>query len=368
MYQDLIYQLALRQVPHIGDVHAKILVQQFGNAEAIFRASHSSLEKIEGIGSVRARNIKAFKDFSKGENEIRFMEKYSIRPLFLNDKDYPQRLLNCYDSPTLLFYKGTANLNAPRIIAIIGTRSNTDYGRKATGQLINEISVYDVLIVSGLAFGIDAIAHRSALKNNLPTVAVIAHGMDHLYPPEHGGLAREMLQNKGGLLTEHRSDIKPDKHHFPVRNRIVAGMSDAVVVVETEIKGGSMITADLANGYNKDVFAIPGRTNDIKSSGCNHLVRTNKAILLTGGEQLIETMGWASRIAVTPLSKQKELFIELSPAEKSIFDLLNEKELTHIDELNIRSGLSGSQLAAAILNLELNMIITSLPGKLYKIS
>ena len=285
----------------------------------------------------------------------------------MTDKDYPQRLLNCYDSPTLLYYRGTADLNASKIIAIVGTRNNSDYGKQATEKLIKELATQNVLIVSGLAFGIDAIAHKSAIKNQLPTVGILGHGLDQIYPFEHSGLAKDMIKHRGGLLTEFRSHSKPDKHNFPIRNRIVAGMSDATIVIETGIKGGSMITAELANGYNKDVFAFPGRTNDTKSAGCNYLIKNNKAILLTDAQELIEMMGWEDK-EVKGEKSQKEIFIELSKDEKLIIDILKEKESAHIDEINLKSGLNSSSVAAVILNLELQNVILSLPGKIYQLA
>lgn len=366
MTNDLLYQLALTQVPHIGCVHAKQLIQQFHSAEAIFKARAAELEKIEGIGTVRARCIKTFNEFTQAEKEISFIEKYKIKPLFLNHPEYPQRLLHCYDSPTLLFYRGTANLNTARIIAVIGTRSNSMYGKHVTEKLIKDLAGYDVLVVSGLAFGIDAIAHKTALNNNLPTVGVLAHGLDSLYPSEHTHLAKDMIKQGGGLLTEFYSDITAEKHHFPNRNRIVAGMSDAVIVIETGVKGGSMITADLANGYNRDVFAFPGKVTDAKSAGCNALIKNNKAVLLTEGQELAEMLGWSMPVPKNP-QPQKELFINLNDEEKTIVEILSEKQSVHIDELNLRCGLSTSTMAAAILNLELQNIVQVLPGKIYQL-
>lgn len=373
MTNELLYQLALTEVPNIGCVHAKILVQEFGSAENIFKSKLQHLEKIEGIGTIRAKSIKTFADFSKAEDEIKFIEKYKIKPLFLTDKNYPKRLLNCYDSPTLLFYKGDADLNAAKIIAIIGTRTHTDYAKQQTEKLIKELSAgsggkeQNVLVVSGMAYGVDAIAHKAAIKNDLPTVGVLGHGLDQIYPTEHAGLAKDMLKHGGGLLTEFRSKTKPDKHNFPTRNRIVAGMSDATIVIETGIKGGSMITAELANGYNKDVFAFPGKVTDQKSAGCNYLIKSNKAMLLTDAQELIEVMGWEERSQKPGVRSQKELFIELSKEEKIVIDILKEKETVSIDEINLRSGLSSSAVAAAILNMELQGVVSSLPGKLYKL-
>jgi len=219
-----------------------------------------------------------------------------------------------------------------------------------------------------MAYGIDAIAHKTSLKNDLATVGVLGHGLDQIYPPDHSNLAKDMLKHGGGLLTEFRSNTKPDKHNFPTRNRIVAGMSDATVVIETGEKGGSMITAELANGYNKDVFALPGKVTDNKSAGCNFLIRNNKAMLLTDAEELIEVMGWEEKTQKSNSKSQRALFIELSKEEKIIVDILNEKETVHIDELNFKSGLSNSSMAAAILSLELQGVVATLPGKLYKLN
>lgn len=367
LHSELLYQLALTEIPQIGCVQAKILIEHFHDAEAIFKAKHSSLRNIEGIGEIRARSIKSFTGFSKAEEEIKFIQQYKIKPLFLTDKDYPKRLLNCYDSPTLLFYKGNADLNTSKIIAIIGTRTHTEYAKHITDKLVKGLASQNILIVSGMAFGVDAIAHKAALRNDLPTAGVLAHGLDQIYPPEHSNLAKDMIKHGGGLLTEHRSKTKPDKHHFPVRNRIVAGMSDAVIVIETGVKGGSMITAELANGYNKDVFAIPGKVTDNKSAGCNYLIKNNKALLLTDAEELIEVMGWEEKSRKSGVRSQREIFIELTKDEKAVIDILKEKEMVHIDEINLRSGLSSSTIAAVILNLELRGVISSMPGKMYQL-
>lgn len=366
MNADLLYQLALTLVPNIGDVQAKILMNHFGDAASVFKAHKSTLEKLEGIGAVRAGSIKGFNDFRVAEKELQFLQKYGLKTLSLSDKEYPQRLLNCYDSPTLLFYKGTADLNASKIIAIVGTRANTDYGKGFTEKLVADLAHQNVLIVSGLAFGIDATAHKSALKNDLRTVGIVGHGLDKIYPPEHAGLAKDMIGEGGGILSEFFSGTKPDKHNFPLRNRVVAGISDATVVIETNIKGGSMITAKLADAYNRDVFAVPGRTTDKNSSGCHYLIKNNKAILLTDAEDLIDVMGWKEKKANH--RKQKELFIELTSDEKLIVAILGEKETVAIDEINLRSGLSSSAVAAAILSLELQGVVGSLPGKMYKLS
>ena len=367
MADDLLYQLSLTLIPNIGPVQAKILLQHC-NAEEIFHAKKSFLEKIEGIGPVRASSIAAFKDFTQAEEEIKFIEKYKIKTLFLTDNNYPKRLLNCYDSPTLLFYKGEADLNASKIVAIVGSRSHTDYGKQVTEKIIKELVSQNILVISGMAYGIDAIAHKAALKNQLSTAGVLAHGLDQIYPAEHAGLAKDMIKHNGGLLTEFRSNSKPDKHNFPTRNRIVAGMSDATIIIETGIKGGSMITAELANSYNKEVFALPGKITDNKSVGCNYLIKNNKAMLLTDAEELVQIMNWGESKKKPSVASQKQLFIELTADEKVVVNILQEKEKVHIDEINSKSGLSSSAVAAGILNLELQNVILSLPGKLYQLA
>jgi len=367
MNDELLYQLLLTLIPNIGPVQAKILLNHY-DVQDIFKAKKSALEKLEGIGTIRAESIKSFIDFSIAEQEIAFIEKYRIKPLFITHKDYPKRLLNCYDSPTLLYYKGETDLNREKVIAIIGTRNHTEYGKQITEKLIEELREQNTAVISGLAYGIDAIAHKAALKNNLLTVGVLGHGLDQVYPAQHTGLAKEMLKAGGGLLTEFRSKSKPDKHNFPIRNRIVAGISDATIVVETGIKGGSMITAELANNYNKDVFAFPGKVTDTKSAGCNYLIKNNKAVLLTDAQELIELMGWEEKSQKSKVRSQRELFIELSNDEKIIIEILKEKNSVHIDEINLKSGLSSSSVAAAILGLELQNVVLSLPGKLYQIA
>ena len=367
MKSELIYQISLTLIPHIGPVQARVLLEHFKSASAIFAAKTSELQRLEGVGEIRAAAIRRFTDFKIAEEEVLFIEKHGITPLFITDEKYPKRLLNCYDAPMLLYYKGTADLNASRTIAVVGTRHNSEYGRQLTEQLIRDLADQPVLIISGLAFGIDAIAHKAALKNDLPTVGVLAHGLDQLYPSEHNTLAKDMIRKGGGLITEFRKNTKPDKHNFPVRNRIVSGMCDAIVVVETGDKGGSMITAELANGYNRDVLAFPGRVSDNKSSGCNSLIKNNKAILLTGAADLLDIMNWADRQKPAP-SSQRTLFIDLNEDEKKVVGVLSEKATTHIDELNLRTGLSPSTIASAILRLELENVVVSLPGKLYQLS
>ncbi|MEJ7625340.1 MAG: DNA-processing protein DprA [Ferruginibacter sp.] len=366
MSNELLYQIALTQVPNIGDIHAKALVNLYGNASDIFKAPKKHLESIEGIGRIRMQSIKNFSGFKICEHEISFIEKYKITSLFITDEKYPRRLLNCYDSPVLLYYRGNANLNVTKIISVVGTRNSSDYGKYVCDSFIEELTNQDILIVSGLAFGIDTLAHKAALKNNISTIGVLAHGLDRIYPHQNKLLAKQMTAN-GGLLTEFKSETIPDRENFPKRNRIVAGLCDAILVIESGKKGGSLITAELGNSYNKDVFAVPGRVNDIKNEGCNYLIKNNKANLVTCADDILELMNWKN-IKKQDRKKQRELFIELTNDEKVVTKILHECEMIGIDELYFKSKLSSSAVASALLMLEMQGIIISLPGKLYKLS
>ncbi|MCH5715873.1 DNA-processing protein DprA [Niabella hibiscisoli] len=237
MNTPLLYQIALTLIPNIGCVQTRNLLEHF-EAEEIFKAPKRLLEKIEGLGEVRIRNIKSFTNFAEAENELAFIEKYKIQPLFIQDEAYPKRLLNCYDAPILLYYKGNTDLNQSKILSIVGSRTHTDYGKEVTETLVASLSNENVLIVSGLAYGIDSIAHKASLKNKVVTLGVLAHGLNKIYPNSHKDMAKEMIQ-QGGLLTEFRHTTKPDRHNFPSRNRIVAGMADATIVIETDIKGAA---------------------------------------------------------------------------------------------------------------------------------
>jgi len=363
--EELKYQISLTLANGIGAVQAKLLLEHFKTAEAIFKARKKELSLIEGIGEIRASQIKAFDNFSEAEDEIAFIEKHHIQALSITNKDYPQKLLHCYDAPTMLYYRGNADLNSQKSISIIGTRTNTDYGKQITEKIIEELQQHNVTIISGLAFGIDAIAHKAAVKNQLPTIGVLAHGLDSIYPTQHKSLAKDMLLN-GGLLTEFRKNTKADKHNFPRRNRIVAGMTNATIVIESSDKGGSMITAELAYNYNRDVFAVPGKITDSKSSGCLKLIQQNKAVLFTSVEQMLEELGWQQKTKNT--KKQRELFIELSDDERIIVDIIKEKDTVSIDEIYLKSNLSSSSVASAILTLELQNVLICMPGKMYKLA
>ncbi|MBN9381587.1 MAG: DNA-processing protein DprA [Chitinophagaceae bacterium] len=373
MEKDTIYQLALGKVPGIGPVYTRRLLHHFGEARAVFQAPESTLINIPGLGSKRAHDIAHFKTFSALEKEQAFLDKYSIRCLFITDPHYPQRLLRCPDAPILLFFKGHADLNATKIISIIGTRSPSEYGRQTTEKLIKDIASLSpgALIISGLAYGIDAVAHKAALKYQLPTVGVLGHGLDQIYPREHTSLAKEML-NTGGLLTKFNIATSPDAYNFPIRNRVVAGISDAVIVTESRSRGGSLLTVDNALTYQRKIFAIPGRITDEKSAGCNTLIREGKTRLLTDAAQLMEEMNWQQPPA-KPASIQTSLFppsIEnpgLTDNERSLLQLFREKQTLSLTDIHAQTHQDAVTLAITLLNLELLGHISTLPGKMYRL-
>ncbi|HTI07759.1 MAG TPA: DNA-processing protein DprA [Puia sp.] len=371
MENDLLYQLALARVHGIGPSYARKLIRRFGNARAIFQADPSSLEEV--CGPKNAEAIVHFDEFFKLEKEQAYLERYSMRCLFITDKDYPQRLLNYADAPILLFYKGNADLNAARVISVVGTRSPSEYGKQATEHLVKQLATCcpGLLIVSGLAYGIDGIAHQAALHNRLPTLGILGHGLDRIYPRQHAPLARQMAQ-QGGLLTQFSVGTEVEDYRFPMRNKLVAALGDALVVIETASRGGSLLTAGNALKYKKKVFALPGRINDPKSSGCNEWIRSGKATLLNDAGQMMEEMGWAHPHA-RPTHTQTSLFpspdeiTDLSENEKRLLYLFREKEnLTH-DELSAASQQFAPEMAMAMLNLELQGWIRSLPGKKYQL-
>jgi DNA protecting protein DprA len=313
--EDLKFRIALTLLDGVGSVTARNLVSYCGSVEAVFKEKKKNLERIPGIGPVTAEKIVSGQPFSRAEEECAFIEKHHIKPLFYLDKDFPSRLKNCTDAPVMLYYKGTSNLNHHRMIALVGTRNASDYGKQVTEKMVEELKAYDVIIVSGLAYGIDITAHKAALKYNMETIGVLAHGLDRIYPALHKSTAEKMME-QGGLLTEYMTCTRPDRENFPQRNRIVAGMCDAVVIIEAAKTGGALITADIANSYNRDVFAVPGRTIDTYSLGCNHFIKTNKAALVESATDIAEMMQWniANKPAEKP--KQRKLFVELSEEEK----------------------------------------------------
>jgi len=366
MNSDLLYKIAITLIPEIGDIVGKKLVSYCGSVEAVFREKKNFLMKIPGVGTHLANCIVNQNVLKRAEKEIKFIEKFKITPLFYLDKNYPQRLKHCADNPIMLYYKGNADLNSQKIISIVGTRNATEYGKELCNTFIRDVSEMDILIVSGLAYGIDANAHKAALDNNLKTVGILAHGLDRIYPHLNKPLAGKMLNN-GGLLTEFISDTNPDRENFPKRNRIVAGISDAVIVIESALKGGALITADIANSYNRDVFAFPGKIGDKYSEGTNNFIKTNRAALIQSAKDLKYIMRWEENDNKSNIPKQHKLFVDLSPEEKTLVEILKIEGETGFDKLYLKSKLNMSKVAASLLNLEFEGVVKVLPGKVYKL-
>ncbi|RYE02064.1 MAG: DNA-protecting protein DprA, partial [Sphingobacteriaceae bacterium] len=296
---------------------------------------------------------------------LRFIQKNKIQPVFFTDALYPKRLKSCVDSPMMLYFKGKTDLNRQRIISIVGTRKITNYGRQLCEELVDSLKNYDVTVVSGMAYGVDICAHKACVKNQVATIGILAHGLDRLYPSVHRNTAEKMLDD-GGLLTEFPSQTNPDRENFPKRNRVIAGLADATIVIEASVKGGALITAEIANSYNRDVFTFPGRIGDEFSEGCNFLVRYNKAGLLTSYADLAEQMGWLDQIL--PVKKQQLLFpLDLTSEEKQIFNMLESGGQTGIDDLALKTNLPVSILAMNLLNLEMQGLVRSSPGKSYSL-
>jgi len=360
MNQNLTYQIALTKIPMVGLWTARLLIGACGSAEAVFSENKKTLTKIPRISPAIVKNILEANPEALSVPDLTFIKEHKIKPLFFTDPDYPSRLKPFSDSPMILYYKGKANLNADRIVSIVGTRTPTEYGKTYCQEIVEGLAKYNVLVISGLAYGIDVTAHQKCLSLQIPTVGVLGHGMSQIYPAAHKPVAARMLE-QGGILTQFGPDKGPEREHFPMRNRIVAGMSDAVVVVETARKGGSMITAELANGYNRDVFAVPGRLNDRFSKGCNHLIKIHKAQLLESADDIAYIMRWTEKDA----SKQRQtaLFPELNEHEKNILNLIGETDQINIDQLAYQAELNSSEMATLILQLEFKGLIKTLPGK-----
>lgn len=362
-----LYQIALTQIKGVGVALARALMQTMGDEEAVFKASARKLETIPRISRRLIGEIRSPEVMKRAERELEFIAKNKIHPLFFTDDDYPQRLANCIDAPVLLYVKGNVDFNREKVISVVGTRNATRQGQEFCKNFIKELSGQfpEILIVSGLAYGIDVCAHREALKNGISTVGVLGHGLDRIYPAVHRKTAVEMLEN-GALITEFPSQSNPDRHNFVKRNRIVAGMADAVIVVESGEKGGSLITADIANSYFREVFAVPGRTTDSMSRGCNRLIADNNAVLLQDAKGIIEQMGWGGA-AKSVQPKQRELFLDLSEEEEKVFNALNGKSGVQVNMLAIELDTPVADLFMTLLELEMKNIVQALPGGMYKL-
>ncbi len=366
MDQNRLAQVALNFIPGVGHMLVKQLVSYCGSAEDVLKASKSKLLKIPGIGAQTASAILSNKHIQKAEDELAICEKYGIKLLLHTDPEFPKRLNQLNDAPSLLYYNGNADLNASKVVAIVGTRKATDYGKDITEHLIEQLIPHNPIIVSGLAYGIDICAHKAALKNNLETIGVLASGVNVIYPAVHREIAHKMI-GQGGLLSENTIDSKPDAPKFPARNRIIAGMADAVLVIEAAARGGALITAEIANSYNKDVFAVPGPLNAEYSAGCNNLIKINKANLLTSVKDLEYLMNWEAGEVVT-----EKLSFDLDSFEEDerlvISELISQKESIMIDNLSWKTQLPISKLASVLLNLEFKGFVNSLPGKRYRLT
>ncbi|MDG1475650.1 MAG: DNA-processing protein DprA [Vicingaceae bacterium] len=367
MNEQLLYHIAITSIPNIGDVTAKKLIAYCGSSEQVFKEKKSVLEKIPGIGPVNANKIIQHKTeaLAIAEEELGFISKNEITPLFFLNDNYPRRLLHCEDGPVLLYSKGNIDFNNQKVISVVGTRKATEYGKGFCDQLIKDLAPHNPTVVSGLAYGIDVCAHKAAIKNNLSTVGVLAHGLDRLYPAQHKSVANQMTE-KGALLSDFKSGTKPDRENFPKRNRIVAGMSDLTIVVESSKKGGSLITAYIANDYNRDVFALPGRLGDSQSEGCNNLIKSHKAALIQSAKDIEYVMGWQTKKKVA--QTQTQLFLELTPEQKTITAILSKQDKIGVDELSLLAKMTMSQTTSLLLNLEFDGLVKSLPGKMYKLA
>lgn len=364
---DLTYQIGLTLLDGVGDVLAKNLVAYCGSAEQVFKTGKSHLEKIPGIGSYTANAIHTSKSvLERAEQEVKFIQDNKIQALFFTDKHFPQRLKNCNDSPVMLYYKGNADLNTEKIVAVVGTRTPSIYGKQTTEKLIAELTGSGCLVVSGLAYGVDIAAHKASLDNGLQTVGVLAHGLDRIYPAPHSNYAEKMI-SQGGLLTEFISDTNPDRENFPKRNRIVAGMCDALVVVESKRGGGSLITATIANSYNKDIFAFPGKAGEVLSEGCNGLIKSNRANLIESSEDLMYIMNWNQQTK-KKTTAQIPLLLNLSEEEIIIIKAFDNKNQLHVDEICYATNFPISKASGHLLQLEFSNVIRSLPGKIYQLN
>lgn len=364
----LLYQIALTKVTGIGDIIGKNLLKIVGEPQAIFQSSKKSLSLIQGLPQAVVGEIHNPNVLLEAEKELAFVKKNNIQTYFTTEEKYPKRLLDCADSPLLLYFKGKVDFNVEKTISIVGTRNSTHYGNAFCETFLQELvsQFPDTLIISGLAYGIDICAHRAALSNGLKTIAVLAHGLDRIYPVVHKQTAIQMLEN-GGLLTEFSSRTEPDKFNFVRRNRIVAGLADAVLVMESSSKGGSLITAEIANSYCKDVFALPGKVTDLRSEGCNSLIENHKAEILTSTSNFIKQMNWDMKTqSPNKRPKQQQLFFDLSPQETAIIDKLNAEGAMHIDGLSKNLSIPAFELCSILLELEMKGAVKTLAGNFFE--
>lgn len=363
-YHKEVYQIALTKVDGIGPVTGKLLLDNFESAYAVFQASESEINTVVGLKKGIHALIHRDKEiFAQAEEELQISQKYGIDILFYQDEDFPNRLKHCPDAPLVLYHKGNNSFNSKRTIGIVGTRNPSYYSKEMVDKLVKDLAVFNPIIVSGLAHGVDALAHSASLENEIPTYGIMGGGFENIYPAANRDLARKMLKD-GGLMTEFGFHSLPDREHFPMRNRIIAALSDALIVVESGRTGGSMITADLANQYSKDVFAFPGKVDDKMSIGCNRLIKQNQAHLIESADDIAYIMGWHK-----PKEVQMTLpLVTLDAKEQSVVNLLTASKGVHLDKIHHELNLPISSLSPLLLSLEFRGIIRSLPGKCYTIN
>jgi DNA processing protein len=364
--EQTLYLIALSRIAGVGDARVKKLVAYCGGAKQVFSQQRSFLEKIPNIGRKVANAVKSATVLKLAQEEMEFAEKHGVAVVSFLDEGYPQRLKHCVDSPIVLYAKGKGSINPAKAVSIVGTRNATRQGKEITEQIVQELSKVNVTVISGLAYGIDIAAHRACLKYNVPTIGCLAHGLDRIYPKVHTSTAKEMLE-LGALITDFPIGTNPDRENFPKRNRIVAGMADATIVVEAGIKGGALITAELAEGYDRDVFAVPGRVNDQYSAGCHKIIMNHKAALITSGEDVLKALGWDDEKGKTKPQAQTKLLIDLTEEQEKVVDVLRQQAHT-IDRLTVLSGYPMSKVASILLELEFEGVVSNLPGKVYKLN
>ena len=369
--QNLIYQIGLTLIKGIGSITAKQILEHLGDPENLFKEKAHTLVQIPGITRRTIAEIRNPEILLQAEKEVQFIKKNKITPLFISDEDYPQRLKECIDAPVMMYFRGDANFNMPKVISIVGTRHASAYGKATTTNLIRGLAALhpEILIVSGLAYGIDIAAHKASLSNGLKTIGVLAHGLDRIYPLEHRSIAVEMI-SKGGLLTDFMNGTNPDRQNFVKRNRIVAGIADCTIVVESAKKGGALITAMIADSYNRDVFSVPGRTDDPFSKGCNNLIKEKKAALIETAEDVFREMRWLSKDQESTVCNepvQRKLFVELTPEEQAVFNLLSQSEHLHLNVVGIELDMPVSKLSVVLFNLEMKGVVRSMPGGMFRV-
>jgi len=363
--EDLIYTLALQHIPNLGDTTAKKLIRKLGSAENVFKEKKINLLKIDGIGQIRIQELHDAKHLKAAQEELKFIELNNIQTHYFKEEDYPEKLKHCLDGPILLFSRGNINLNKRRVISIVGTRQITPHGVSFCENLIEELAILNPVIVSGFAYGVDITAQKAAVKNKLQTVGCLAHGLNQIYPKSHKKYMNEIEEN-GGFFTDFWSTDTFARNNFLKRNRIIAGLSEATIVIESAEKGGALVTADIANSYDREVFAVPGRPLDKFSIGCNNLIKAQQAHVLTSAADLAYILNWEiEEEERKPV--QKQLFVELEKDEQKLYEFLKSQGKSELDLVALNCNLPTFKTASLLLNMELKGAIRPLPGKLFEV-